>query len=222
MYLASAVETLREEGGFGVTQTSDFDLIASACRVAGKPYTSPFLDHMTSDLSPANCFWIIIYQGSNPVAVGGVRYDDMRGDTAEKYWGRMFARHYEGGISAVAEPLNSAICGRTCYLGDLFVSPGVRGSLRLLGCAARITHTLASIRWTPDVTYSFLRRRDVERGGASRYGYSTAIPYSKRFLDPKFPRTNDEFCAYLTKDEFEHTVRCEASNSLSADSRAHL
>lgn len=196
--------------GYEVEQTSDFDLIRDSIDRIGKPYLTPELDCSKSDLSPANCFWLIVKKDGVPVALGGVRHDDV-GDLVSEFWGRQFARHYSGGISSIASPVTDAIKGRVCYMGDLFVATDERRprNINIVAAVSRIGFGLCYLEWRPDCVYSFIRKKDVERGAAAKYGFVTVIPNSKVFLESHPPRSNSECCAIITRPQIEYLIKSE-------------
>lgn len=210
--LSHQLARLRGEG-YEISVTHDLQRVLGIVASLGKPYLTPLLDPQKNDFTSSNCMWLIVERSGRPVALGGVRLDEIGDDDAEEFLNRTYSRHYPGGLSRIAEPLKEILKGRVCYVGDLFVDPKERGRLFLLEAGMKACQLIISLRWDPDVTYAFLHSRDTMRGAVNRYGFQTAIPFSKIFARPTGPRRNDEVFAALNRDQLNHWVKSESRNS---------
>ncbi len=203
---------LLEKAGLTIEQTSDFSMIQKLIEKLGKPYLTPQLDMCVNDFTTANCFWVVVRRAGEVSALGGARLDDLTDTDVAGFMYRHFARHYEGGLLSVADPVLRALYGRVAYVGDLYVSPTERGSLKLLSSAMIVCHMTISLKWNPNCTYAFLRKSDVDRGAASRYGFTRVIPFSKEFSIPVPPRSNDECFAVLNREDLNYLIKAEQNN----------
>lgn len=217
--LAWQMKKLRN-AGYDLRETSDFDEVEAIIERLGKPYLTPHLDPSKNDFTPANCFWIVVERLGCPVALGGVRLDDMGHDASEQILRRMYSRHYPGGLVYISPSVVAALRGKVCYVGDLYLSPDVRGQRELLSSSMTICHLIINLKWQPDLTYAFLHQKHVRRGAAILYGFQTAIPFSKEFAASSGPRADDEVFATLSNDQLECWVRSEV-RSLKFDDCDH-
>lgn len=204
--LAEGVSRLKD-AGFSIEQTNDFELVLRELDELGKPYLTPALDVRENDFTTSNCFWLVVREKDKPVALGGARLDDLTDTDVAAFLHRHFARHYPGGVTQIAEPMLSVLAGKVAYVGDLFVAPGVRGRLDLVSRAMTVCHMVISLKWNPSCTYAYLRKSDVDRGAAARYGFSRVIPGSKSFQAEVPPRSNEECFVALERSDLLHWVK---------------
>ena len=206
---AHFLEKMRARG-LEISQYDSFDGVCNILQHMGKPYLTPVLSPKSNDFTVANCHWLVALKDGKPVIAAGTRLDVITRGELRTFWQRQFRNHYGAGtldqIDYVAELLNEQVFGKVAYFGDLFVSEDFRSpkTLNILGDFAMIAHFLIRGIWDPDWTYAFVRKADILRGAALRYGFTRQIPFPQRWIDPKPPRSNTEMCLLLSREEAVH------------------
>ncbi|MEH6522591.1 hypothetical protein [Sulfitobacter sp.] len=210
-----SIGILREDlirQGLTLELVEDYSRISEMMELSGKDHLSPFTSPEFNDFTAGNCIWLCLHDADGPVVMGAARLEDLRGETLDRYWPRIFRRGYlDGGmqrIENVSPAISSVVQGRLVYFGDLFVAKRLRPSLVILQSFTAIGHLLCSLKWEPDWIYCFLRRRDAARGAAFQYGFSVVERQPYRWVgDPPEGRSNDECAAFLPARSLEGSVR---------------
>lgn len=211
--MASALDGRLASAGVEVRQIVDFAEVRAIVEGLGKDYLTPVNSPLLSDMLESNCLGLVGVRGGAPVFFGIARLEDLTVEPVNSWWVRMLGRAYGrdvvAGVNAGAADL---MRGRLVYFGDLFVAPGARGVLQNVRDFVALGHLMVAARWSPDVTYCFVRERDVMRGAAARYGFSRLMPSPLVWRDPPpVPRSNSEWLAYLPRADLLPMVRAAVS-----------
>lgn len=188
-----------------VRQVFDLDEVASILKDAGKPFLSPILDPGRNDFTPSNCFWLVAEESGRPQIVGGVRCDDLRQMSLSAFWKRMLPRVFgDTLIDDLSCDVSAPISGKVAYFGDL-QSLGDTGLSRRSQARVRlfcgIGHFLAAQEFDSDVTYCFVRDRDVMRGTPANYGFLDLVPFPFGWSSDPYPSGCPEWVAYTPKEK---------------------
>lgn len=167
--------------GMTVSTINEPDEVYRILKDMGKEFVSPILDPKMNDFTPANAFWLVAEKDGEPLIAGGVRFDDLRDLSVQKYWDRMLSRVFgQRPMPANYTFPSHVLQGRIAYFGDLFskntggMSRHARRNLRLF---TGIGHYMAHREFDPDVTYCFVQDRDVQRGTPLSYGFLENHPF---------------------------------------------
>lgn len=88
---------------------------------------------------------------------------------------RTMGRHYQnesgGTLLEFSGALPPRFFGDVAYIGELFVHPDNRGSLKRLRYFMILLQSCIATKWKVDWVYAMMRDRDVKRGFAANYGF---------------------------------------------------
>lgn len=192
--------------GMTVRQVTDPDEVRCVLGKMDKGFLSPVLDPDKNDFTPANSFWLVAERDGDPVLAGGVRFDDLRDVDVKSYWSRMLTRAFgQTPMPGHAEFPGDLLFGRVAYFGDLLsrsaagLGGGGRDKLRLF---TGIGHYLTQAEFSPDVTYCFVRDRDVMRGTPSVYGFLEVCPFMYHWDRNPYPSGYPEWIACTKRAQF--------------------
>ena len=107
--------------------------------------------------------------------VGGCRMDIVPDDEDNFLYNQLCRCYGEGVVKSVHPEVTRALRGRVCYFGDLYSLAGVGLSQRYRRLFLGVAHYIASAHFCADVTYSFMRDRDVRRGSADINGFDCRL-----------------------------------------------
>ena len=158
--------------GLSVDVTVDVDRVLGSVKAVGKPYLTPWLDPRHNDFSASNYFWIIASNDDGPQIVGGGRLDIYDGDAASGIH-RQFVRGYGAdAVIGVNPAFNQVLNGRITYLGDLYSRAAGGLGRRSIRYFLGVANYISAVSFDADVTFSFMRKADVQRGSADVNGFS--------------------------------------------------
>lgn len=191
--------------GYVVEELNDFDAVQGIIERAEKPYLTPMSSPMHNDFTRDNVVWLVAWKDDSPAFLGCARYEGLAGEKLSDYWTRQFRRAYSSDGSPVinqfCERLDRLNPNRLAYFGDLYVSAMHRGSRLDIRAFVALGHLAVSLKWEPDLTYCFIRERDLLRGAGILYSFTDVISYPFRWIDPPHPRESSEHLAVLPRDE---------------------
>lgn len=191
--------------GYDVEEVEDYDKVQQLVDAAEKPYLTPISSPSHNDFTRTNALWLVARRNGDPAFLGCARLEDLGDEPVDRYWQRVMRRAYgAAGGEAVFNhrmEIGKNVGGRLAYFGDLYVAKGTRGSLLNLKTFVMLGHLAVSLKWDPDVTYCFLREKDVNRGAAINYGFTSVSPAPFDWVDPPETRGESEWLALLPRSE---------------------
>lgn len=204
--LADCVAFLNKRG-LSVEIVEDANAVHDLIRALGKEYLTPIGSPEFNDLTHGNSIWLVSKRQDGPCMIGAARLDELGGEPLAAFWKRQFLRLYgEGGEVTVNFSGDVHNKGRYAYFGDLYVAPGGRGDARNVRAFTAIGHLVVSMRWDPDLTYAFVRDKDVMRGAAARYGFVDLYPNPVLWHNPPHPRSSAEWLATISREKVSDMI----------------
>jgi hypothetical protein len=216
--IISACERQLALQGVSVEQVQDFRRIEEILSKSKKDYLTPVVSPLSNDLLQSNAIWLVAWREGRPVIVGGSRLEDLAFESVSSFWPRSLERLYgrKSGdlIESVSPRLAALLQGRLAYFGDLHVMPGERGVLSSVRSFVTIGHMLVSLKWDPDFTYAFIHDRGVAKSAGYRYGFNYAIPNAMKWSNPPHPRSDQEWCAIVSRQDLPFVARQAAGKAI--------
>ena len=198
---ATCRSTLRSRG-VRIDVITDFRMIGDIVDALSKPYLTPDLAPLSNDFTPGNCLWVTAHKDGDLVGAVGCRHDDLRHMPLSEFWRNSFARHHrteELPVPVTVNPrIDQLIWGKVVYMGDLIYQSG---SFIDLTNFALATQMLCALKWDPDFSYAFLKRKSGRIETRAHYGFMRTALNTHRWHDPKYPRSNVELCAYSARED---------------------
>jgi hypothetical protein len=167
-------------------------------------------DH--NDFTEESGFWLFLKEGDQYVTAVATRFDNVGRENMGDYMIRTMRRHYphRSGETLLefTDALPPGFFGRMAYIGELFVHPEHRGSRQKLRYFMMLLHSCIATKWKVDWTYAMMRDRDVRRGFATAYGFSTQLPGVARWADPPPEgRGSSEWLVAVSESHLMHMMR---------------
>lgn len=191
--------------GFSVVQSTDYQLVVDQLFDLGKAYITPNMSPAVNDFTEENCFWLLLYHGSELVGGLAVRKDALGRERLSSFWPRLMKRQYGGGsrdlIIQVAPSVDCAMGGTLAYFGDLIISPKFRSKGDHLRFFAIYAQMIAQLEWSADWHYSFIQLRRAHLGGAFAFGYMRTMPGAQTWIRPTENRKTHECLVYSSRQE---------------------
>lgn len=198
---------LLAQDGLVVRMVDDLAELQCILKAMEKSYLSPMFDPAFNSFTSANCFWLVAERDGVPQIAGAARLDDITGEDVYRYWDKMLGWTFGTVPEAPSvKLLPNELYGRVCYFGDLIslkggVGLGSKGAMRLKLFTA-IGHYLVQYHFKPDVTYCFLREKDMQRGGLHNYGFMDSMPFFYQWDEPPYPSGNPQWVGYIKKEKY--------------------
>lgn len=197
--------------GIEIDPSTDFDQSEKRMIAMEKRGFTPMLSSQYHDLSKEDAFWLFLRKKGKDIAGVAARLDRLGSESLGDYWLRSYGRLYgldPEEVSYLHAPLAvSDIRGKVAYLGEFYVYPFARGSRNLYRLFTHLLFCYCQLHWRPDWQYAFIRKKDVERGLASVYGYTVQVPGAQTWLTPVRGRTSNEYLVALPSRDLVHTAR---------------
>lgn len=197
--------------GLQIDPTTDFDSGEKRMVAMEKRGFTPMLSSQFHDLSKEDAFWLFLRKDGRDIAGVAARLDRLGSESLSDYWLRSYARLYgldTDGVSHLHAPAAvSNIRGKVAYLGEFYFYPFARGSRHLYSLFTHLLFCYCQLHWRPDWQYAFVRKKDVERGLASLYGYTLQLPGAQTWLTPVRGRTSNEYLVALPSEDLVHAAR---------------
>ena len=201
------------ELGLIVRQSNDFSRIEPLTEEIGKPYLTPQLSPNWQEFTEENAFWLLAddFDGS-PVAMMGVRFDQLGGEALSDYWLRQLTRlHGEQKKSPIDArhfpPAARKMRGNIVYFGDLFIKPTGRGAPRFpLRAFSLMAYSLAMLQWEVDWFYAFATDKHVKQGVQSQYMMVRTYPFVHYWDEPKPQRTDTDWMICMDREDAHYMI----------------
>ena len=201
------------ELGLSVRQSCDFNEIVALIEVIGKPYLTPQLSPNWQEFTKNHAFWVIAENEQRaPVAMIGVRLDQLGGEVLSDYWLRQLTRfHGEENKPPISAkhfpPVARKISGNVVYFGDLYVKPAGRGQPRFpLRAFSVMAYSLALLQWRVDWFYAFATDKHIKQGIQSLYMMVSSYPFVHYWSEPKPQRTDSDWLLCMTDEDAHYMV----------------
>ncbi|VAW00491.1 hypothetical protein MNBD_ALPHA07-1218 [hydrothermal vent metagenome] len=198
--------------GCEVEIISDFVQAEDLVRQMGKTSLTVKLSGQFNDFTEESGFWLFMKEHGEYVTAVATRFDDVGRESMGDYMIRTMRRHYphESGRTLLdfTGALPPRFHGHMAYIGELFVRPEKRGSLRRLRYFMILLQSCIATKWKVDWVYAMMRDRDVKRGFAANYGFSMQLPGVARWASPVPEGRGDaEWLVALPADHMAHMMR---------------
>lgn len=199
------LEILRTEG-FEVRFVRDLNVFERRMEGVGKRVNYPMVSPRWHDFAPADAFGLVLERRGSDIGGVAARYHNLSGTTLAEYWAKSYARLYgASGASPVSEPapLACRITGKVAYLGELYIAKKARGGVAS-GALLVYLQALTQLEWDLDWVYGFMRAEDVDRGKATRYGFSYQVISAQMWHTEPADRASTEFLVGNDRDALGH------------------
>jgi hypothetical protein len=214
--LFALCEAELNSASLSIEPTVDFASGEQRMRSLRKSSFTPMLSSQFHDFSRDDAFWLFLRRGSEDIAGVAARRDYLNSESLSSYWHRSYTRMYspEGRRMSVghAHPAVNEIRGNVAYLGEFYFHPDERGSRNLMRILSHMLFAYCFIRWKPDWQYGFIRKKDVERGYASVYGFTLQIPGAQEWIEKAPGRDTGEYLVAIRQEDLFHAAGYYCAN----------
>ncbi len=177
----AAAERVADELGIRLTIEQDFEALLAFNATQQESWypLTPMYDPRLNRLTAENAFWISGRDSRGDiVATQCARFYDWTGthfkaefESLRLAYAAPEAARLPAERAVCEAPSSVGITGPVVFSGAGWYRPDYRGK-GLSGLLPRISRALALTRWNTDFTYSFVEPKLVEKGVATRYGYT--------------------------------------------------
>ncbi|SLN32286.1 hypothetical protein TRL7639_01406 [Falsiruegeria litorea R37] len=199
-----------------IEPTVDFASAEKRMRALRKTSFTPMLSSQFHDLSKDDAFWLFLQRDGRDVAGVAARRDYLNSESLSSYWHRSYLRMYSSDGTEVsirhAHPALREIKGCVAYLGEFYFLPDERGSRNTMRILSHLLFAYCFIRWKPDWQYAFIRKKDVERGYASVYGFTLQIPGAQTWVADVPNRSSGEYLVAIRQADLFHMAGYYTAN----------
>ena len=214
--LFALCEAELNSANLSIEPTADYASGEQRMRSLKKPSFTPMLSSQFHDFSRDDAFWLFLRRGDQDVAGVAARRDYLNSETLSSYWTRSYARMYASDGRNVstrhAHPALHEIKGSVAYLGEFYFHPDERGSRHVMRLLSHMLFAYCFIRWKPDWQYGFIRKKDVERGYASVYGFTLQIPGAQTWIEDVPKRDSGEYLVAIRQEDLFHAAGYYSAN----------
>jgi len=193
-------------GGYDVEVEPDQAQATKRLEEMGKPKVTPVLSGLKTAFTKSAGVAVFLKREGEDVVAALARFDDIAEESIASFAPRLLTAQYglddNSSVESRGGPLASGIRGRVVYFGDLFVKPGVRGSISLLEGFVTVLQIICHWKWQYDWMYAFLRQTDVSRGAAERYNFSNIEAMANIWINPPVGRSSNESLVAVSRGAF--------------------
>ena len=201
------------ELGLRIRQFNDFSKIDDLVKEIGKPYLTPQLSPNWHEFTEETAFWLIAEEMDGaPVAMMGVRLDQLGGETLADYWVRQLTRLLGEEKKSPIDtrhfpPVGRQIKGNVVYFGDLFIKPSGRGAPRFpLRAFSVMAYSLAMVQWNVEWFYAFATDKHARQGVQAQYMMVRSYPFVHYWDEPRPQRTDTDWVMCMDRDDANYMI----------------
>ncbi|MEO1493059.1 MAG: hypothetical protein AAFV19_12975 [Pseudomonadota bacterium] len=198
-----------ENQGLELRIIENHELAMRELERSDKPYITPHLSIDHNDLTSVNAFWgFILNEGADEKSdrisgVLGARMDQIPKGEIINFWHHHYYRLRDTDYGGVIDknhvpPQLRDIHGRVAYFGDFFLLPKKQIDQTNFVMAAL---AYSEIKWSPDVTYAFIREGHAKLGQTYRLGFQKHCRAVHRWIEPPKERKNGDPMIYTMSED---------------------